>query len=63
LKRHHVAVRTPERLRVKHEFAGYLRARGQPLRKALRGASGASGDTVAKDGDFIYEGYGRRPLP
>jgi Ser/Thr protein kinase RdoA (MazF antagonist) len=56
VKRHHVAVRTPERLRVEHEFAGYLRARGQPLPRLLRDANG---DTVARDGDFIYEVHER----
>jgi Ser/Thr protein kinase RdoA (MazF antagonist) len=52
VKRHHVAVRAPERLRVEHEFAKYLRARGQPLPKVL---GDDRGDTVVQDGDFIYE--------
>jgi Ser/Thr protein kinase RdoA (MazF antagonist) len=56
VKRHHVAVRTPERLRVEHEFARYLRARGQPLSKVLRDANG---DTVVRDGHFIYEVHER----
>jgi Ser/Thr protein kinase RdoA (MazF antagonist) len=56
VKRHHVAVRAPERLRVEHEFARYLRARGQPLPRVLRDACG---DTVVRDGDFIYEVHER----
>ncbi|HUZ40745.1 MAG TPA: phosphotransferase [Acidimicrobiales bacterium] len=52
VKRHHVAVRTPERLRVEHEFSSYLRARGQALPAVLRCANG---DTVVQDGDFVYE--------
>ena len=56
VKRHHVAVRAPERLRVEHEFARYLRARGQPLPRARRDARG---DTVVRDGDFIYEVHER----
>jgi Ser/Thr protein kinase RdoA (MazF antagonist) len=56
VKRHHVAVRTPERLRVEHEFARYLRARGQPLPEVLRDANG---DTVVRDGHFIYEVHER----
>jgi Ser/Thr protein kinase RdoA (MazF antagonist) len=56
VKRHHAAVRTPERLRVEHEFARYLRARGQPLPKVL---GDDRGDTVVQDGDFIYEVYER----
>jgi Ser/Thr protein kinase RdoA (MazF antagonist) len=56
VKRHHVAVRTPERLRVEHEFARYLRARGQPFSKVLRDANG---DTVVRDGHFIYEVHER----
>jgi Ser/Thr protein kinase RdoA (MazF antagonist) len=56
VKRHHVAVRTPERLRVEHEFARFLRARGQPFSKVLRDANG---DTVVQDGDFVYEVHER----
>ena len=56
VKRHHVAVRTLERMRVEHEFARYLRARGQPLSKVLRDANG---DTVVQDGHFIYEVHER----
>jgi Ser/Thr protein kinase RdoA (MazF antagonist) len=56
VKRHHVAVRAPERLRVEHEFARYLRARDQPLPRVLRDARG---DTVVRDGDFIYEVHER----
>jgi len=52
VKRHHVAVRTPERLRVEHQFSSYLRARGQALPAVLRCANG---DTVVQDGDFVYE--------
>jgi Ser/Thr protein kinase RdoA (MazF antagonist) len=56
VKRHHAAVRTPERLRVEHTFANYLRARGQPLPEVLRNANG---DTVVQDGDFVYEVHER----
>jgi Ser/Thr protein kinase RdoA (MazF antagonist) len=56
VKRHYVAVRTPERLHVEHTFANYLRARGQPLPEVLRNANG---DTVVQDGDFIYEVHER----
>jgi Ser/Thr protein kinase RdoA (MazF antagonist) len=56
LKRHHVAVRTPERLRVEHEFSRYLRERGQPLPAVLRCTNG---DTVVQEGDFIYEVHER----
>jgi Ser/Thr protein kinase RdoA (MazF antagonist) len=52
VKRHHVALRSPERLRIEHEFATFLRARGQSLPEVLKGANG---DTVLCDGDFIYE--------
>jgi Ser/Thr protein kinase RdoA (MazF antagonist) len=52
VKRHHVAVRSPERLRVEHEFSSYLRARGQSLPAVLRRANG---DTVVQEGDLIYE--------
>ena len=56
VKRHHVAVRTPERLRVEHQFSSYLRARGQALPAVLRCANG---DTVVLDGDFLYEVHAR----
>src|SRR5664280_1373364 len=56
LKRHHIAVRTPERLRVEHEFSRYLRARGQPLPEVLQCTNG---DTVVQEGDFIYEVHER----
>jgi Ser/Thr protein kinase RdoA (MazF antagonist) len=56
VKRHHVAVRTPERLRVEHQFSSYLRARGQALPAVLRRANG---DTVVLDGDFLYEVHAR----
>jgi Ser/Thr protein kinase RdoA (MazF antagonist) len=52
VKRHHVAVRTPERLRVEHDLSNYLRARGQSLPAVLRSTNG---DTVVRDGDFVYE--------
>ena len=56
VKRHHVAVRTPERLRVEHQFSSYLLARGQALPAVLRCANG---DTVVLDGDFLYEVHER----
>jgi Ser/Thr protein kinase RdoA (MazF antagonist) len=56
MKRHHVAVRTPERLRVEHEFSGYLRARGQALPAVLRCAIG---DTMVQEGDYLYEVHAR----
>jgi Ser/Thr protein kinase RdoA (MazF antagonist) len=56
LKRHHVAVRTPERLLFEHQFAAYVRAWGQPLPRVLRSPRG---DTVARDGDFVYEVHER----
>ncbi len=56
VKRHHVAVRTPERLRVEHQFSSYLRARGQALPAVLRCANG---DTVVRDGDVLYEVHAR----
>jgi len=56
VKRHQAAVRTPERLRIEHEFARYLRARGQPLPRVLRNSRG---DTVVQDGDFVYEVHER----
>jgi Ser/Thr protein kinase RdoA (MazF antagonist) len=56
VKRHHVAIRTRERLHVEHTFANYLRARGQPLPRVLRNSRG---DTVVQDGDFIYEVHER----
>lgn len=56
VKRHHVAVRSPERLRAEHEFSSYLRARGQSLPAVLRRANG---DTVVQEGDLIYEVHER----
>lgn len=56
VKRHHVAVRSPERLRAEHELSSYLRARGQSLPEVLRRANG---DTVVQDGDFIFEVHER----
>ena len=52
VKRHHVSVRSPERLRVEHAFARHLRDRGQPVARVL---AGPDGDTVVRDGDFVYE--------
>src|ERR1019366_3584527 len=43
VKRHYIAVRAPERLRVEHEFSSYLRARGQSLPAVLQCTNG---DTV-----------------
>jgi Ser/Thr protein kinase RdoA (MazF antagonist) len=56
VKRHHEAVRTPQRLHVEHTLANYLRARGQPLPRVLRDSRG---DTMARDGDFVYEVHER----
>jgi len=56
VKRHHVAIRTPERLRVEHDLARYLRARGQSLPAVLRSTNG---DTVVQIGDFVYEVHER----
>jgi Ser/Thr protein kinase RdoA (MazF antagonist) len=56
LKRHHIAVRTPERLRVEHEFSRYLRTQGQLLPAVLQCTNG---DTVVQEGDFIYEVHER----
>jgi Ser/Thr protein kinase RdoA (MazF antagonist) len=52
VKRHHISVRSPERLRVEHAFARHLRARGQPVPRVV---VATDGDTVVRDGDFIYE--------
>jgi Ser/Thr protein kinase RdoA (MazF antagonist) len=52
LKRHHVSVRSPERLRVEHAFVRHLRDRGQPVARVL---AGPGGDTVVREGDFVYE--------
>jgi len=52
VKRHHVAVRTADQLRVEHCFTNYLRSRGQLVPAVLRSVSGA---TVVRDGDFVYE--------
>jgi hypothetical protein len=56
VKRHHAAVRTPERLLCEHQFAGYMRAWGQPLPRVLRNSRG---DTVVQDGDYVYEVHER----
>jgi len=58
VKRHHVAVRGPDRLRVEHEFAGHLRRRGQRVARVL---AGADGDTVFLEGDFVYEVHEKAP--
>jgi Ser/Thr protein kinase RdoA (MazF antagonist) len=52
VKRHHVSVRSPERLRVEHAFARHLRDRGQLVARVL---AAPDGDTVVRDGDFVYE--------
>jgi putative hydroxymethylpyrimidine transporter CytX len=52
VKRHHVSVRSPERLRTEHAFARHLRDRGQPVPRVL---AASDGDTVVRDGDFVYE--------
>ena len=56
VKRHHAAVRSPERLRAEHDLASYLRARGQSLPAVLRSTNG---DTVIQEGDFVYEVHER----
>ena len=58
VKRHHVAVRGQERLRVEHEFAGHLRRRGQRVARVL---AGTDGDTVFREGDFVYEVQEKAP--
>ena len=58
VKRHHVAVRDAERLRVEHAFARHLRERGQPVAKVL---AGPDGDTVIRRGDFVYEVHDKAP--
>jgi Ser/Thr protein kinase RdoA (MazF antagonist) len=52
VKRHHVTLRSVERLRVEHELASFVRARGQSLPRVL---NSTNGDTVHCDGDFVYE--------
>jgi len=52
VKRHHISVRSPERLRVEHAFARHLRDRGQPVARVL---TDVDGDTVVLEGDFAYE--------
>jgi Ser/Thr protein kinase RdoA (MazF antagonist) len=52
VKRHHASVRSPERLRVEHAFARHLRDRGQSVPRVL---VACNGDTVVRDGDFVYE--------
>jgi Ser/Thr protein kinase RdoA (MazF antagonist) len=52
VKRHHIAVRGPERLRVEHRFAEHLRRRGQRVARVL---CDPEGDTVVREGDFVYE--------
>jgi Ser/Thr protein kinase RdoA (MazF antagonist) len=52
VKRHHREVRTPGQLRIEHEFASHLRAKGQPVPRVL---TNFDGTTVVEDGDFVYE--------
>ena len=58
VKRHHVAVRGPDRLRVEHRFAEHLRQRGQRVARVLHDVEG---DTVVRRGDFVYEVHERAP--
>ncbi len=58
VKRHHVAVRGPDRLRVEHRFADHLRRRGQRVPRVLRDVEG---DTVQRRGDFVYEVHEKAP--
>lgn len=52
VKRHHVSVRHPDRLRLEHDFARHLRERGQPVPRVL---AGPTGDTVVTRSDYLYE--------
>jgi Ser/Thr protein kinase RdoA (MazF antagonist) len=52
VKRHHVRVRTSAQLAAEHAFAGYLRARGQPVPAVI---ARSEGGTVLRRGDFRYE--------
>lgn len=58
VKRHHVAVRDAQRLRVEHAFARHLRERGQPVARVL---AGPDGDTVIRRGDYVYEVHDKAP--
>jgi Ser/Thr protein kinase RdoA (MazF antagonist) len=52
LKRHHVNVRSPERLRVEHEFARHLQQRGIAVPRVWHTRGG---DSVVSRDDFHYE--------
>jgi len=52
LKRHHVSVRSPERLRVEHDFAGHLLQRGCSVPAVRRTLDG---DSVVRRNDYIFE--------
>ncbi|HEY5265912.1 MAG TPA: phosphotransferase [Acidimicrobiales bacterium] len=52
LKRHHVSVRTSERLRVEHDLTNHLLDKGCPLPAVLRTLDG---DSVVRGGDYIFE--------
>ncbi len=52
VKRHHVSVRSPDRLRVEHSFARHLHDRGLLVPRAV---AASDGDTVVRSGDFVYE--------
>jgi Ser/Thr protein kinase RdoA (MazF antagonist) len=52
LKRHHVDVRSPERLRVEHDFARHLHERGIPVPRVR---STLGGDSVVSRNEFFYE--------
>ncbi len=54
LKRHHVAVRTVDRLEAEHRFARHLRSRGQPVPEVLEATTGAS---VYERGPAVYEAH------
>src|ERR1700733_7079079 len=56
VKRHHVRVRTPERLRIEHDFVHHLRERGCSLPDVLRTLDG---DSVVALGEFVYEVHER----
>ena len=58
VKRHHVAVRGADRLRVEHRFADHLRRRGQRVARVLHDDEG---DTVLRRGDFLYEVHEKAP--
>lgn len=52
VKRHHVSVRSPERLRIEHDFSNHLLRRECPLPPVL---CALDGDTVFQQGEFLYE--------